>query len=78
MLYCIYVAASDRYMKTCCSTNLEEREVTSLYICLGRCCVINGSFICLLASVEFSLYVVATVNQARRKGCHFSLYAVAS
>ena len=33
MLYCIYVVASDRYTKTYCSTNLGEREVTSLCIC---------------------------------------------
>ena len=39
MLYCIYVVASDRYTKTCCSTKHGEREVTSLYICSWRSCV---------------------------------------
>ena len=58
MLYCIYVVASDRYTKTCCSTNLSEKErsITSLCICSWRSYVLNGSFICLLASVSSSLY----------------------
>ena len=44
--YIVYMllVASDRYMKTCCSTNLSEKEtsITSLCICSWWSSVLNG------------------------------------
>ena len=56
--YIVYMqlVVLDRYTKTCCSTNLSEKERSLLSVYVHDDHVINDSFICLLASVSSSLY----------------------